>query len=96
VNETALFEMLTNGGLSGAAVDTFENEPYSGPLATVERCLLTAHMGSMSEDCRTRMEIEATQEAVRFLMGQPLIQEVPDEEYDNQRLAAAQWVGING
>ena len=27
------------------------------------------HMGSMSVDCRTRMEIEATQEAVRFVSG---------------------------
>ena len=96
VNETALFEMLTNGILAGAAVDTFENEPYSGPLATLEQCILTAHMGSMSEDCRARMEIEATQEAIRFLTGQPLIQEVPDEEYDNQRLAVAHRIGING
>ena len=96
VNETALFEMLTNGILAGAAVDTFENEPYSGPLATLEQCILTAHMGSMSEDCRARMEIEATQEAIRFLTGQPLIQEVPDEEYETQRLAVAHRIGING
>ena len=31
--------------------------------------LLTSHMGSMSEDCRTRMEIEATEETVRYLSG---------------------------
>jgi lactate dehydrogenase-like 2-hydroxyacid dehydrogenase len=45
---------------------------------------LTAHMGSMSVDCRTRMEIEATEEAVRFLMGKELESEVPQEEYDVQ------------
>jgi len=39
----------------------------------------------MSVDCRTRMEIEATEEAVRFLMGQPLEGVVPQEEYDVQR-----------
>ena len=38
----------------------------------------------MSVDCRTRMEIEATEEAVRFLMGKELESEVPQEEYDVQ------------
>ena len=44
------------------------------------------HMGSMSVDCRTRMEIEATQEAVRFVSGQQLLSPVPPEEYEVQRL----------
>ena len=42
-------------------------------------------MGSMSIDCRTRMEIEATEEAVRFLTEQPLEGVVPEEEYAVQR-----------
>jgi D-3-phosphoglycerate dehydrogenase len=41
-------------------------------------------MGSMSVDCRTRMEIEATKEAVRFLAGKSLQSEVPQAEYDLQ------------
>ena len=51
----------------------------------IKRCLLTAHMSSMSVDCRTRMEIEATQEAVRFVSGQQLLSPVPPEEYEVQR-----------
>jgi D-3-phosphoglycerate dehydrogenase len=43
-------------------------------------------MGSMSVDCRTRMEIEATTEAVRLLSGEPLQGLVPPEEYELQRL----------
>jgi len=54
-------------------------------LREIERCLLTAHMGSMSIDCRTRMEIESTEEAIRFLMCKDLESEVPQEEYDAQR-----------
>jgi D-3-phosphoglycerate dehydrogenase len=54
-------------------------------LTQIDRCLLTAHMGSMSVDCRTRMEIEATEEAVRFLTGQAPSGLVPPEEYDVQR-----------
>jgi D-3-phosphoglycerate dehydrogenase len=84
INEQDLYDVMMDGHLSGAAIDVFENEPYTGKLAEVERCLLTAHMGSMSVDCRSRMEIEATEEAVRFLTGQPLESEVPDIEYEVQ------------
>lgn len=84
INETDLHEVMQTGHLSGAAIDVFEKEPYEGPLKEIERCLLTAHMGSMSVDCRTRMEIEATEEAVRFLTDKVLQGEVPQDEYDVQ------------
>jgi len=86
VNERDLAEALSAGRLGGAAIDVFEHEPYDGPLAKIERCVLTAHMGSMSIDCRTRMEIEATKEAVRFLADEPLQGVVPPEEYAVQRM----------
>lgn len=85
INEKDLAEVLRSGHLSGAAIDVFEQEPYDGELINIERCLLTSHMGSMSVDCRTRMEIEATEEAVRFLTGKPLQSIVPPSEYDVQR-----------
>jgi D-3-phosphoglycerate dehydrogenase len=40
----------------------------------------------MSSDCRSKMEIEATKEVVRFLSGTPLKSEVPEREYSNQLL----------
>jgi D-3-phosphoglycerate dehydrogenase len=86
INENDLADALASGHLGGVAIDVFEQEPYSGPLAGFDRCLLTSHMGSMSIDCRTRMEIEATEEAVRFLTGRPLTGVVPATEYDLQRL----------
>ncbi len=85
INEDDLADVLGDGHLAGAAVDVFCEEPYRGRLASIERCLLTSHMGSMSIDCRTRMEIEATEEAVRFLTGVPLEGLVPDQEYQVQR-----------
>ena len=84
INEEDLYEVMKSGYLCGAAIDVFEREPYYGPLREVERCLLTAHMGSMSVDCRARMEIESTEEAIRFLTGKKLESEVPLEEYDLQ------------
>ena len=85
IHEQELAAALRAGHLGGAAIDLFERKPYSGELAGIERCVLTAHMGSMSVDCRTRMEIEATQEAVRFVSGQQLLNSVPPEEYEVQR-----------
>jgi D-3-phosphoglycerate dehydrogenase len=86
INENDLYNVMHSGHLSGAAVDVFENEPYNGPLKKIERCLLTSHMGSMSVDCRVKMEIEATEEVIRYLLGKDLEGSVPQEEYDAQRL----------
>jgi D-3-phosphoglycerate dehydrogenase len=85
VNEQDLAHVLRSGHLAGAAIDVFEHEPYTGELSSIERCLLTSHMGSMSIDCRARMEIEATEEAVRFVSGKELRGLVPESEYDVQR-----------
>jgi D-3-phosphoglycerate dehydrogenase len=84
VDEQSLLECLDEGRLGGVALDVFVDEPYAGALNTFERCLLTCHMGSMSVDCRTQMEIEATEEVIRFLKNEPLMGLVPDAEFDNQ------------
>jgi D-3-phosphoglycerate dehydrogenase len=85
VNEDALYTALKKNTIGGAAIDVFEKEPYDGPLQELHNCILTSHMGSMSLDCRTRMELEATEEAIRFLLGKPLLSLVPKEEYELQK-----------
>lgn len=85
VNELDLAKVLLSGHLHGAAIDVFELEPYRGPLSSIDKCLLTAHMGSMSVDCRTRMEIEATSEVIRFFNGQSLQSPIPDVEFELAR-----------
>ena len=86
INERDLITVLNSGHLGGVAIDVFETEPYIGELSEIERCLLTSHMGSMSFDCRARMEIEATEEAIRFLNGETLQSLVPIDEYEIQKL----------
>ena len=83
VNEQDLAEALRARRLGAAAMDVFQQEPYAGPLANAENCILTCHMGSMTKDCRARMELEATEEVIRFLRQEPLRQLVPDEEYQS-------------
>ena len=81
VDESALADALRRGTIAGAAVDVFEREPYDGELASIDRCLITCHMGSMTVDCRKKMELEAAEEVVRYLTGVPLVNPVPDAEY---------------
>jgi len=84
INESDLADALISKKIGGAAIDVFDSEPYSGPLSKIDRCLLTSHMGSMSVDCRSRMEIEATEEVVRYFSGKNLKNVVPETEYNLQ------------
>lgn len=76
VNEHDLYLALKDGIIAGAAVDVFEEEPYSGELIQLENCLLTCHMGASTIDSRTDMEVQALEEAIRYKNNQPLKNEV--------------------
>ncbi|MGB0670296.1 MAG: phosphoglycerate dehydrogenase [Rhodospirillales bacterium] len=80
--ESDLETALKNEVISGAATDVFVTEPYEGPLAGLPGSIVTCHMGSMSEDCRARMEREACEEVIRFFKGEPFLNPIPDQEYD--------------
>ncbi|MFN5765985.1 MAG: NAD(P)-dependent oxidoreductase, partial [Pseudanabaena sp.] len=61
VDEQALYEAIVSGHLAGAALDVFEEEPYSGQLRTLPQVILTPHMGSYAKEARGQMEQEAAQ-----------------------------------
>ena len=84
INESDLLQWLKSEKAGGAAIDVFEEEPYAGPLLKMDNVILTQHMGSCSFDCRSRMEIEATKEVIRYFKGEKIINPVPIEEYDFQ------------
>ena len=81
INELDLAVALRSKRIGGAAIDCFDIEPYSGELTEIDSCLLTSHMGSMSIDCRSRMEIEAAEEVVRYFSDIKLKNVVPESEY---------------
>ncbi len=72
INENDLFHALKNNIIHSAAIDVFEQEPYTGPLQKLDNIILTPHMGSCSMDCRARMEIEATQTVINFFKNQDI------------------------
>jgi len=61
VDESALVEALQSGHIAGAALDVYEKEPYSGPLASFENVLLTGHIGSYAIEGRVMMEMQAVE-----------------------------------
>ncbi len=81
INEKDLYEVLQDDHLSGVGLDVFENEPYFGKLSEIDRALLTAHLGPMSFLSRSEMESQATEEAIRFLKGEDLLNLIPTNSY---------------
>jgi D-3-phosphoglycerate dehydrogenase len=73
VNESALYKLLQNNHLSGAALDVFETEPYQGPLAQLDNCILTSHIGSLTKEVRGLMEEQVIEDVIRFITKQPLL-----------------------
>lgn len=70
IDENELANALTNGTVSGAWLDTFSQEPYDGPLKSFPQVILTPHIGSYSAQCRSLMEMQAT-ENLLFALADP-------------------------
>jgi len=67
VDESALYEYLKNGNLSGAALDVFEEEPYFGALKELDNVILTPHIGSYAKEARVEMERLAVENLLKGL-----------------------------
>ena len=67
VDEAALLEFLNSNPAASAYLDTFEEEPYTGPLSKMKNCTLTPHIGSYASEVRINMEMEAAQNVINLL-----------------------------
>ena len=59
VDEVALYKAVKAKRIAGAALDVFEQEPYTGPLTELDNITLTSHIGSYAKEARVEMEIQA-------------------------------------
>ena len=59
LDEKALYTALKETKIAGAAIDTFQNEPYKGELIKLDNVILTPHIGTATVETRINMEIEA-------------------------------------
>ncbi|MDR4515855.1 MAG: phosphoglycerate dehydrogenase [Nitrosomonas sp.] len=68
IDEQALKDALDCGKLGAAALDTFEQEPYQGPLLECKNLILSSHVGSLAREARQRMELEAADNLLKGLI----------------------------
>lgn len=67
IDESALITALDDGTIQGAWLDTFGQEPYSGPLRDYPQIVLTPHVGSYTRECRKKMEMESVLNLIQVL-----------------------------
>ncbi len=67
VDEESLAAALRGGHLSGAVLDVFSQEPYSGSLTLIDNVILTPHIGSYAAEARVLMEIESAENLLKGL-----------------------------
>ena len=72
VDEAALYEVLSQGGIWGAGLDVFEQEPVpvDHPLLSLPNVVALPHIGSASIQTRTKMAIVAAQQLIKVLHGE--------------------------
>ncbi len=70
IDHDALYSMLTSGHLGGAALDAFDQEPYTGPLTRLDNVILTPHVGSYAREARVQMETQAAENLIEGLRKQ--------------------------
>lgn len=73
VDDNALYKAIINKHIGGAALDCFEEEPYSGLLTTCENVQFTAHMGSYASQSRVKQEKDSCEVLFRELRLRNLI-----------------------
>ncbi|MCP4219061.1 MAG: phosphoglycerate dehydrogenase [bacterium] len=67
VDEGALYNILKENKIAGAAIDVFEKEPYAGPLTDLQNVVLTPHLGSYAKEGKLKMEVDAVKNLIEVL-----------------------------
>jgi glyoxylate reductase len=74
VREKELVQALKEGLIWGAGLDVYEREPQiEEELFTMDRVVLTPHIGSATVETRSAMALVAAENLVRVLQGKPPI-----------------------
>ena len=73
IDEQALYQVLRDRAIAGAAIDVFEQEllPLDSPLRTLDNIILTPHMVGHSRELMAAIPPVAAENVLRVLRGEP-------------------------
>jgi phosphoglycerate dehydrogenase-like enzyme len=70
IDEQALFKVLAKGGIAGAGLDVFENEPPEfRPLLELENVVSTPHSAGLSREASYAMAMDTVEKVIAFFEG---------------------------
>jgi D-3-phosphoglycerate dehydrogenase len=70
VNETALYEALTNGKVAGAALDVYGEEPPTDwKLVKLDNVICSPHIGAQTKEGQGRVAAEVADKLIEFAKG---------------------------
>ncbi len=73
IDEQALDQALREGKVAGAALDVFAQEPpRECPLLKNEKVIVTPHLGASTHEAQANVAIDAAEQIVSVLNGQPV------------------------
>jgi D-3-phosphoglycerate dehydrogenase len=72
VDEKALYDVLKNREIAGAALDVFEKEPISkdNPLLSLDNIIVSPHMANFTIEALRRMDMMNAEDLKRFFKGE--------------------------
>lgn len=72
IDEAALIRALDSGHVAGAAIDVFREEPPGeNPLLKHDKIIVTPHLGALTEEAQERVAVDAAEEVLAVLRGEP-------------------------
>ena len=74
VDEFALADAVSNGIISGAAIDVFSEEPISpeNPLIGVKNIVVTPHLGASTGAAQENVSLDITKQIIAAFNGEPV------------------------